>query len=67
MDYKDLMDGYASIEREFPKPEYRISILHGMMKAADKDYEISVSLREKHKLWWPLQLLKRVLTYLMLP
>ncbi|WP_461532883.1 ATP-dependent DNA helicase RecG [Sinomicrobium sp.] len=40
MDYKDLMDGYASIEREFPKPQYQISIVHGQMKAADKDYEM---------------------------
>ncbi len=40
MDYKDLMDGYASIEREFPKPHYQISIVHGKMKAADKDYEM---------------------------
>lgn len=40
MDYKDLMDGYASIEREFPKPEYQISIVHGQMKPADKDYEM---------------------------
>jgi ATP-dependent DNA helicase RecG len=40
MDYKDLMDGYASIERDFPKPEYQISIVHGKMKSADKDYEM---------------------------
>ncbi len=40
MDYKDLMDGYASIEREFPKPQYQISIVHGQMKPADKDYEM---------------------------
>ena len=40
MDYKDLMDGYASIEREFPKPNYQISIVHGKMKPADKDYEM---------------------------
>ncbi|GAB5400064.1 MAG: ATP-dependent DNA helicase RecG [Aureisphaera sp.] len=40
MDYKDLMDGYTSIEREFPKPNYQISIVHGKMKAADKDYEM---------------------------
>ncbi|MEX2349972.1 MAG: ATP-dependent DNA helicase RecG, partial [Flavobacteriaceae bacterium] len=40
MDYKDLMDGYESIEREFPKPKYQISIVHGKMKAADKDYEM---------------------------
>ncbi len=40
MDYKDLMDGYESIEREFPKPDYQISIVHGKMKAADKDFEM---------------------------
>lgn len=40
LDYKDLMDGYESIEREFPKPDYQISIVHGRMKAEDKDYEM---------------------------
>ncbi|MCB0446571.1 MAG: ATP-dependent DNA helicase RecG [Gelidibacter sp.] len=40
MDYKDLMDGYESISREFPAPEYQISIVHGKMKAEDKDYEM---------------------------
>ena len=40
MDYKDLMDGYESITREFPMPKYRISIVHGKMKSADKDYEM---------------------------
>ena len=40
MDYKDLMDGYESIARDFPLPEYQISILHGKMKPADKDYEM---------------------------
>lgn len=40
MDYKDLMDGYESITREFPKPKYQISIVHGQMKAEDKAYEM---------------------------
>ena len=40
MDYKDLMDGYESIAREFPMPEFQISILHGQMKPADKDHEM---------------------------
>ncbi len=40
MDYKDLMDGYESIVREFPMPEFQISIVHGQMKPADKDYEM---------------------------
>jgi ATP-dependent DNA helicase RecG len=40
MDYKDLMDGYESISREFPVPKYQISIVHGKMKAIDKEYEM---------------------------
>ena len=40
MDYKDLMDGYESISREFPMPKYQISIVHGKMKSADKDFEM---------------------------
>src|SRR5690606_30315221 len=40
MDHKDLMDGYESIARDFPQPEYQISIVHGQMKPADKDYEM---------------------------
>ena len=41
MDYKDLMDGHESISREFPMPDYQISIVHGQMKPADKDYEMN--------------------------
>ena len=41
MDYKDLMDGYESIAREFPMPHYQISIVHGQMKPADKEYEMN--------------------------
>ncbi|WP_086478266.1 MULTISPECIES: ATP-dependent DNA helicase RecG [Arenibacter] len=40
LDYKDLMDGYESIVRDFPMPKYQISIVHGQMKPADKDYEM---------------------------
>ncbi|GAA4301963.1 ATP-dependent DNA helicase RecG [Aestuariibaculum suncheonense] len=40
MDYKDLMDGYESITRDFQMPDYQISIVHGKMKPADKDYEM---------------------------
>ena len=40
MDYKDLMDGYESIARRFPMPEYQVSIVHGQMKAADKEFEM---------------------------
>jgi ATP-dependent DNA helicase RecG len=40
MDYKDLMDGYESVTRAFPRPDYQVSIVHGRMKSADKDYEM---------------------------
>ncbi len=40
LDYKDLMDGYESISRSFPLPDYRISIVHGKMKSDDKNHEM---------------------------
>lgn len=36
----DLMEGYATLEREFPKPKYQISVVHGRQKAADKEAEM---------------------------
>ncbi|MEP5611189.1 MAG: ATP-dependent DNA helicase RecG, partial [Cyclobacteriaceae bacterium] len=38
LDYKDLMDGYESVTRHFPN--YQISIVHGRMKAQDKEWEM---------------------------
>ncbi len=38
LDYKDLMDGYESISRRFP--DYQISVVHGRMKAEDKEWEM---------------------------
>ncbi len=40
LDLKDLNDGYESIVREFPAPHYAVSIVHGKMKPADKDWEM---------------------------
>jgi ATP-dependent DNA helicase RecG len=40
MDFKDLMDGYESLSREFNQPKYQISIVHGRMKAQDKEFEM---------------------------
>ena len=42
LDFKDLMDGYESMARRFPLPTYRLSIVHGKMKAADKEYEMQL-------------------------
>ncbi|MGB0790877.1 MAG: ATP-dependent DNA helicase RecG, partial [Flavobacteriaceae bacterium] len=40
LDYKDLMDGYESIQREFPLPKYQISIVHGGMNSDAKAFEM---------------------------
>lgn len=39
MDYKDLTDGYESVQRAFP--DLQISIVHGRMKAEEKDFEMA--------------------------
>jgi ATP-dependent DNA helicase RecG len=40
LDLKDLMDGYESISRSFPLPQYAISIVHGQLKQEAKDFEM---------------------------
>lgn len=40
LDLQNLMTGYEAISREFPLPDFQISIVHGKMKAADKDFEM---------------------------
>lgn len=40
LDLKDLMDGYDSISRSFPQPQYQLSIVHGKMPAEAKAYEM---------------------------
>ena len=48
LDYKDLMDGYESISRAFPSTP--LSILHGRMKAKDKDFEMDRFVRGETKI-----------------
>jgi len=40
LDLKNLEDGIETMRREFPMPDYQISIVHGKMPAKDKDYEM---------------------------
>ncbi len=40
LDLKNLEEGYEVLLREFPMPQYQISVVHGRMKAADKDFEM---------------------------
>lgn len=41
LELKNLEEGYEALSREFPPPDYRISIVHGRMKPADKDAEMA--------------------------
>ena len=45
MDYKDLEDGYESISRAFPPPEYAVSVVHGRMKTEEKNKAMDLFIR----------------------
>jgi ATP-dependent DNA helicase RecG len=47
LDYKDLMDGYHALSRDFPMPEYQISIVHGQMKSEEKEFEMQRFIKNK--------------------
>ncbi len=40
LDLKDLMDGFDRVSRQFPLPEYQVSIVHGQQKPDVQDYEM---------------------------
>ena len=42
LDLMNLQTGYEAICRDFPLPDYRVSIVHGKMKAVDKDREMQL-------------------------
>ncbi len=44
---KDLQDGYESIVRAFPHPEYVTVVVHGQMKPEDKDFSMGMFVRGK--------------------
>jgi ATP-dependent DNA helicase RecG len=47
LDYANLMDGYESIVRYFPLPDYHVSIVNGQMKPEAKDYEMQLFIEGK--------------------
>lgn len=47
LDLKDLMDGFDTVSRYFPLPEYQISIVHGQLKPAEKESEMQRFLEKK--------------------
>ncbi|BDX38587.1 ATP-dependent DNA helicase RecG [Tenuifilaceae bacterium CYCD] len=44
---KDLQDGYESIVRAFPPPEYVTVVVHGQMKPEEKDFSMNLFVRGK--------------------
>ena len=40
LDLKDLEEGFRTIEIEFPAPRYAVSMVHGQMKANEKEAEM---------------------------
>lgn len=40
MDLQNLQKGYEDIVKEFPPPKYQVSIVHGKLKAEQKDFEM---------------------------
>ena len=40
LDLQNLHDGYGQLLQAFPRPEYQISVVHGRMKAEDKESEM---------------------------
>jgi ATP-dependent DNA helicase RecG len=40
MDYQNLQNGYDALLNDFPPPQYQISIVHGKLKPAEKEFEM---------------------------
>lgn len=40
MDYQNLQHGYDALLDDFPAPQYQISIVHGKLKPAEKEFEM---------------------------
>lgn len=40
LDYKNLMEGYEAVSRDFPLPKYAVSVVHGQMNPQEKDAEM---------------------------
>ncbi|MCB0634418.1 MAG: ATP-dependent DNA helicase RecG, partial [Lewinella sp.] len=47
LDLKNLDEGYEALRREFPITNYQISVVHGRMKPADKDFEMQRFIRNE--------------------
>ena len=41
LDLRNLTEGFENIQRDFPLPEYQVSVLHGKLKPEDKEVEMT--------------------------
>lgn len=47
LDYKNLMEGFEAISRDFPLPKYAVSIVHGQMNPQEKEAEMQRFLKNE--------------------
>ena len=47
LDFKNLTEGYEYISTSFPLPKYKVSIVHGKLKPAEKDAEMERFVRNE--------------------
>lgn len=47
MDYQNLQNGYDALLDDFPVPQYQISIVHGKLKPAEKEFEMQRFIRKE--------------------
>jgi ATP-dependent DNA helicase RecG len=46
-DYMNLQQGYEAIVHDFPAPTYRVSVVHGKQKPADRAYDMDLFVQGK--------------------
>ena len=50
LDLQDLQQGYENLLQYFPPPDFQISVVHGRMKPADKDFEMKRFVEKKSQI-----------------
>ncbi|HMP30369.1 MAG TPA: ATP-dependent DNA helicase RecG, partial [Saprospiraceae bacterium] len=50
LDLQDLQQGYENLLQYFPPPDFQISVGHGRMKPADKDFEMKRFVEKKSQI-----------------
>ena len=53
MDYRNLIDGYQSLEDFFQRPAYHVGVVHGKMKSEERTMRYRISRVGKRTYWCP--------------